>query len=79
MIANKATCTLIGFTNTNCYCRIMTPSRADIYMNGTELSSTSTFSVQINGLQNPNIDSSNFVFFVSSYYSDNIYLGLKIC
>ena len=30
-------------------------------------------------MQNPNVDSSQFVFIVTSYYSDNIYLGYKIC
>jgi hypothetical protein len=79
MVANLATCSLQGFNNTNCYCRIATPSRIDIYANGTELSKTSTYSVIITGLQNPNIDSSNFYFIVTSYYEDNIYLGRKIC
>lgn len=79
MIANGATCQLIGFSSTNSYCSIGTPSRIDIFANGTELSTTATYSVSITGLQNPNIDSSNFIFIVSSYYVDNIYLGLKIC
>lgn len=79
MIANGATCTLIGFSNTNCYCSIKTPSRIDIYANGTELSTTTTYSIKITGLQNPNIASSNFVFIVASYYVSNIYLGLTIC
>lgn len=79
MLTNKATCTLVGFGDTNCYCRINTPSRIDIYSNGTELSTSTTYSVRITGLQNPNIDSSNFVFIVTSYYDQNIYLGLKIC
>jgi hypothetical protein len=79
MIANGATCQLIGFTGTNCYCKIGTPSRIDIYVNGTELSTTKTYSVSISGLQNPNIDSSNFIFIVTSYYVNNIYLALKIC
>lgn len=35
--------------------------------------------MEITGLQNPNIDSSNFVFIVTSYYEDNIYLARKIC
>ena len=30
-------------------------------------------------MQNPNIDSSNFGFIVTSYYEDNIYLSKKIC
>lgn len=79
MVTNQATCELIGFTGTNCYCRIATPSRVDIYSNGTELSSSTTYSVKITGLQNPNIDSSNFVFIVTSYYEQNIYLARKIC
>ena len=79
MIANKATCTLIGFTNTNCYCRIATPSRVDIYANGTELSTTTTYSVQVSGLQNPNVQSNSFTFIVTSYYVQNIYLAQKIC
>lgn len=79
MVANLATCTLLGFTGTNCYCRIATPSRIDIYANGTELSTTSTYSVEITGLQNPNVDSSSFYFIVTSYYEDNIYLSHKIC
>ena len=37
LLANQATCTLSGFTGTNCYCRIRTKSRIDIYANGTEL------------------------------------------
>ena len=79
MVANLAKCTLIGFEKTNCYCRIATPSRIDIYSNGTELSTTSEYSVEITNLQNPNIDSSNFVFIVTSYYEDNLYLQHKIC
>jgi hypothetical protein len=35
LVSNMATCTLIGFANTNCYCSILTPSRVDIYANGT--------------------------------------------
>jgi hypothetical protein len=35
LVNNMATCTLIGFTNTNCYCSILTPYRVDIYANGT--------------------------------------------
>jgi hypothetical protein len=34
LITNMATCTLIGFVNTNSYCSILTPSRVDIYANG---------------------------------------------
>jgi hypothetical protein len=79
LISNLATCTLIGFDNTNCYCRILTPSRIDIYSNGTELSASTTYSIQITGMQNPNVQSSSFVFIVTSYYDSNIYLGLKIC
>ncbi len=79
MIENKATCTLMGFGNTNCYCMINTPYRSDIIANGTELSTTTTYTIQITGLQNPNVDSSNFVLIATSYYVSNIYLGLKIC
>jgi hypothetical protein len=79
MLTNLATCTLVGFTGTNCYCRILTPSRVDIYANGTELSTSTTYSVRITGLQNPNVDSSSFAFIVTSYYEQNIYLGRKIC
>lgn len=79
LLTNMATCTLIGFANTNCYCSILTPSRVDIYANGTELSPSTTYSIQITGMQNPNVQSSNFVFIVTSYYVSNIYLGLKIC
>lgn len=35
LVNNMATCTLIGFANTNCYCSIQTPSRVDIYAKGT--------------------------------------------
>lgn len=35
--------------------------------------------MRITGLQNPNVDSSNFVFIVTSYYEENIYLAKKIC
>lgn len=35
LVTNMATCTLIGFANTNSYCSILTPSRVDIYANGT--------------------------------------------
>jgi hypothetical protein len=79
MVANAATCSLIGFQNTNAYCMINTPYRVDIYPNGTELSSSTTYSIKITGLQNPNVGSSSFVFIVTSYYVSNIYLGLKIC
>lgn len=79
MLANQATCQLIGFENTNCYCKIATPSRIDIYANGTELSTTTTYSVYVTGLQNPNVQSSNYIFIVTSYYVDNIYLSRKIC
>ena len=79
MVANAATCTLVGFQNTNCYCKINTPYRVDIYANGTELSPSTTYSIRIAGLQNPNVDSSSFVFIVTSYYVSNIYLGLIIC
>ena len=79
LISNMATCRLIGFANTNCYCSILTPSRVDIYANGTELSPGTTYSIQITGMQNPNVQSSSFVFIVTSYYASNIYLGLKIC
>ena len=37
LLANKATCTLTGFETTNCYCKIATRYRIDIYSNGTEL------------------------------------------
>ena len=79
MVSNGVTCSLSGFNNTNAYCRIQTTSRVDIYLNGTELSQTSSYEVILAGLQNPNEDSSNLIFYVSSYYDDNIYLGHKIC
>jgi len=79
MIANQATCNLINFDSTNCYCKIATPSRIDIYANGTELSSSTTYSLYVTGLQNPNVQSSNYIFIVTSYYLDNIYLSRKIC
>ncbi len=34
MVTNNATCTLIGFQDTSAYCSIDTPSRIDIYLNG---------------------------------------------
>ncbi len=34
MVSNNASCTLIGFTGTFAYCRINTPSRIDIFLNG---------------------------------------------
>ena len=79
MVANGVTCTLVGFSSTNAYCLIQTPSRADIYLNGSLLSQTSSYQVILAGLQNPNQDSSTLMFYVSSYYDENIYLGHKIC
>lgn len=79
MVSNGVTCTLVGFESTNAYCLIQTPSRVDIYVNGSELSKTSTYKVILAGLQNPNQDSSSLIFFVSSYFDENIYLGHKIC
>lgn len=35
MVSNGVTCTLDGFSATNAYCLIQTPSRVDIYLNGT--------------------------------------------
>ena len=79
MVSNGVTCALQGFSATNAYCLIQTPSRVDIYLNGSELSKTSNYKVILAGLQNPNQDSSSLIFYVSSYYDDNIYLGHKIC
>lgn len=79
MVANGVTCSLVGFSATNAYCLIQTPSRVDIYMNGSEISKTATYKVVLAGLQNPNQDSSSLIFYVTSYYNDNIYLGYKIC
>ena len=61
------------------FCAIQTPSRVDIYANGTEIDSTKTYEITLQGLQNPNEDSSGLIFYATSYFSDNIYLGQKIC
>ena len=79
MVSNGVTCAIEGFQGTNVYCLIRTPSRVDLYLNGTELSQTSSYKVILSGLQNPNEDSSGLIFYVSSYYDDNIYEGHKIC
>jgi hypothetical protein len=79
MVANGVTCTLVGFGATNAYCLIQTPSRADIYLNGSLITQTASYKVVLEGLQNPNQDSSTLNFYVSSYYDENIYLGHKIC
>lgn len=79
MVSNGVTCALEGWSATNAYCLIQTPSRVDIYLNGSELSRISSYKVILAGLQNPNQDSSSLIFYVSSYYDDNIYLGRKIC
>lgn len=68
MVTNGVTCTLAGFSATNAYCLIQTPSRADIYLNGSELIQTSSYKVILDGLQNPNQASSSLFFYVSSYY-----------
>lgn len=79
MVSNGVTCSLSGFEGTNAYCLIQTTSRVDIYLNGSELSQTSEYVVILSGLQNPNEDSSGLIFYVSSYYDNNIYDGHKIC
>ena len=68
MVTSNATCTLIGFQDTNTYCRIDTPSRIDIYLNGSELSQNTSYKINVKGLQNPNEDSSKLAFMVSSYF-----------
>lgn len=45
MATNNVTCTLRKFTNTNAYCMIQTPSRVDIYANGTEFSQNQSYEV----------------------------------
>lgn len=79
MVANGVTCSLSGFKSSNIYCLIQTASRVDIYLNGTEISTTSSYKVILSGLQNPNEDSSGLIFYVTSYYTDNIYESYKIC
>ena len=79
MAANGVTCQIQGFEGTNAYCLIETPSRVDIYLNGSELSQTSSYTVILDGLQNPNEDSSSLIFFMTSYFDDNIYENHKIC
>jgi hypothetical protein len=79
MISNNAVCTLVGFNNTNVYCKINTPSRIDLYMNGTELSQNTSYKINVQGLQNPNQISSGYLFYVSSYFTNNIYSSYKIC
>lgn len=79
MVANQVTCALKGFQGTTVYCAIHTPSRIDIYANGTEISSSKTYEITVVGLQNPNQDSSTLVFSVNSYYDDNIYTKKIIC
>ena len=73
MVSNGVTCSLTGFSATNAYCLIQTPSRVDIYLNGSELSQTASYKVTLAGLQNPNEDSSGLIFYMTSYYDDNIY------
>lgn len=79
MVTNNATCTLIGFQNTQAYCQINTPSRIDIYLNGTELDQNYSYKINIKGLQNPNADSSTLFFSVASYFESDIYQNKKIC
>jgi hypothetical protein len=45
----------------------------DIYLNGTELSQSYSYKISVNGIQNPNSNSSNLHFIVSSYFTNNIY------
>lgn len=79
MITNNATCTLIGFQDTNAYCSINTPSRIDIYLNGSELSQNYSYKINVQGLQNPNQDASSMSFIVASYFESDIYKNRKIC
>lgn len=77
MQVNKVTCTIS--LPAPAYCQINTPSRAEIYLNGTVLSTNTTYTVKLVGLQNPNIDVSALQFYVTSYFTSNIYQALKIC
>jgi len=79
MLTNNATCSLIGFQNTNVYCSINTPSRIDIFLNGSELNQNYSYKIDIAGLQNPNVNSSNLTFDVASYFDSDIYQNKKIC
>lgn len=79
MITNNATCKLIGFESSNTYCAIYTPSRIDIYLNGSELNQNNSYTIKVDGLQNPNSNSSNLIFYVSSYFDNSIYKARKIC
>ena len=79
MVSNGVTCSLLNFNKTSAYCLILTPSRVDVYLNGSELSQTSSYKIVLTGLQNPNEDSSGLIFYVSSYYDDNIYEAHKVC
>jgi hypothetical protein len=45
MVANNATCTLSGFEDTFVYCRIGTPSRIDLYLNGSELTQNYSYKI----------------------------------
>jgi len=79
MVDNGVTCSLSGFEGTNVYCSIRTPSRIDIYANGTEISKDKTYEITAVGLQNPNQDSSTLFFLVTSFFTDNIYHQKVIC
>lgn len=77
MRVNNVSCTIN--VPAPAYCQINTPSRAEIYLNGTVLSTSTTYTVRLVGLQNPNINVSALEFYVTSYFNNNIYLGQKIC
>lgn len=54
-------------------CKIGDKNRVDINLNGVELSSTQEYIITVNGITNPNVDSSNLKLKIISYYHSNIY------
>jgi hypothetical protein len=81
MIANNVSCILSGgnITLTATTCQINSPYRADIYLNGTVLNTTTTYTITLVGLQNPNMVVSSLYFYFTTYFNNNIYLGQIIC
>jgi hypothetical protein len=74
----QATCSLLGF-DSQPTCKIGSQNRIDIFLNGFKLDKGALYTLRVFGLNTPNIDSSQLVFTIASYYESNIYLDRKIC
>jgi hypothetical protein len=78
LLTNNATCNIS--MPSPAYCLVATPSRIDIYLNGTTLNPLSTYSMQVTGLLNPNVNSTTGLnFLLTSYFDSNIYQSHIIC